>query len=151
MVIFIASGTPFWKPSECPSPPSTSSLRGSNASAAAAPLSPRERDLLRLPLAVVANSSSLLLEHLPFFEAADNLLDHYEGVIAPSVQVGPSLSASSLSPLCLSHLYGLRVSTKPSPLIAAVGPMGRPSAPRPRGKARPGTLACSDTNTAPTR
>lgn len=81
MVIFIASGTPYWKPSEC----STPSLRGNSS------LSPREIDLLRLPLSVVANSSSYVFEHLPFFEAAENLLDHYESVISPSVQVSAIL------------------------------------------------------------
>ena len=79
MVIFIASGTPYWKPSEC-----APSLRGLVNTTE--PLTPRETDLLRLPLAVVANSSSDIFEHLPFFEAAENLLNHYQDAIASSVQ-----------------------------------------------------------------
>jgi hypothetical protein len=80
MVVFIASGTPYWKPSEC----APSSLRGTANSSD--PLTPREKELLRLPLAVVANSSSDIFEHLPFFEAAENLLTHYQDTIASSVQ-----------------------------------------------------------------
>lgn len=79
MIIFIASGTPYWKPSEC-----SNLLLGSNSTP---PLNSYEAELLRLPLQVVANTSSYVLEKLPFFDAAENLLDHYKNSIAPSVQV----------------------------------------------------------------
>lgn len=82
MVIFITSGTPYWKPAECSSSPA---LRGTGSNSTL-PLTTREMELLRLPLAVVANTSSYVLEKLPFFNAAENLLDHYETSVAPSVQ-----------------------------------------------------------------
>ena len=79
MVIFIASGTPYWKPSEC------SNL--SNGTNSTSQLNAHDAELLRLPLNFVANTSSYVLEKLPFFQAGENLLDHYENSIAPSVQV----------------------------------------------------------------
>lgn len=79
MVIFIASGTPYWKPSEC-----TTIL---NTTKSPPPLNAHDSELLHLPLNFVSNTSSYVLERLPFFDASENLLEHYKNIIAPSIQV----------------------------------------------------------------
>jgi len=89
MVVFMNSGTPFWKPSACSQDNSEIDEENNTRTS---PFSRAEVALSRLPLSLVANMTSHLLETAPFLvvqegkHQGESLLNHYADVVAPSIQ-----------------------------------------------------------------